>query len=112
MERVLIVDDDPAIQRLVNYSFSQVGFEVATATTGLAGRRMTQMGGLKMKTCLMIVVVVALLMPSVTQASEEKPISMEAIMEEIAALRTLVAEQQRQIHELQAALNTGAARSA
>ena len=34
MERVLIVDDDPDIQRLVSYNLSQAGFEVATAETG------------------------------------------------------------------------------
>src|SRR5262245_49598816 len=34
MERVLIVDDDPDIQRLVSYNLSQAGFQVATATTG------------------------------------------------------------------------------
>jgi two-component system, OmpR family, phosphate regulon response regulator PhoB len=34
MERVLIVDDDPDIQRLVSYNLSQAGFQVATAATG------------------------------------------------------------------------------
>jgi two-component system phosphate regulon response regulator PhoB len=34
MERVLIVDDDPDIQRLVSYNLGQAGFEVATAGTG------------------------------------------------------------------------------
>jgi len=34
MQRVLIVDDDPDIQRLVSYNFGQAGFEVATAGTG------------------------------------------------------------------------------
>jgi DNA-binding response OmpR family regulator len=34
MERVLIVDDDPDIQRLVRYNLSQAGFEVSTANTG------------------------------------------------------------------------------
>ena len=34
MERVLIVDDDPDIVRLVSYNASQAGFEVATAATG------------------------------------------------------------------------------
>jgi two-component system, OmpR family, phosphate regulon response regulator PhoB len=34
MERVLIVDDDPDIQRLVSYNLSQAGFQVTTATTG------------------------------------------------------------------------------
>jgi two-component system, OmpR family, phosphate regulon response regulator PhoB len=36
MERVLIVDDDPDIQRLVGYNLSQAGFQVSTAATGLA----------------------------------------------------------------------------
>jgi DNA-binding response OmpR family regulator len=31
MERVLIVDDDPDIQRLVSYNLSQAGFQVTTA---------------------------------------------------------------------------------
>jgi DNA-binding response OmpR family regulator len=34
MQRVLIVDDDPDIQQLVSYNFSQAGFEVATAASG------------------------------------------------------------------------------
>ena len=34
MERVLIVDDDPDIQRLVSYNLTQAGFEVAAAETG------------------------------------------------------------------------------
>jgi two-component system phosphate regulon response regulator PhoB len=34
MQRVLIVDDDPDIQRLVSYNFSQAGFEVASANSG------------------------------------------------------------------------------
>ena len=34
MERVLIVDDDPDIQRLVSYNLTQAGFEVATADNG------------------------------------------------------------------------------
>ncbi len=34
MERVLIVDDDPDIQRLVGYNLGQAGFETATASTG------------------------------------------------------------------------------
>ena len=34
MERVLIVDDDPDIRRLVSYNLSQSGFEVVTADTG------------------------------------------------------------------------------
>ena len=34
MERVLIVDDDPDILRLVSYNLSHAGYEVQTATTG------------------------------------------------------------------------------
>ena len=34
MERVLIVDDDPDIIRLVSYNLMQAGFEVVTAGTG------------------------------------------------------------------------------
>jgi two-component system phosphate regulon response regulator PhoB len=34
MERVLIVDDDPDIQRLVSYNFSKAGFETAVAASG------------------------------------------------------------------------------
>jgi DNA-binding response OmpR family regulator len=34
MQRVLIVDDDPDIQRLVSYNLSQAGFDVTTANTG------------------------------------------------------------------------------
>src|SRR5439155_3924704 len=34
MERVLIVDDDPDIQRLVSYNLSQAGFEVTAAESG------------------------------------------------------------------------------
>jgi two-component system phosphate regulon response regulator PhoB len=34
MQRVLIVDDDPDIQRLVSYNFAQAGFEVTTAASG------------------------------------------------------------------------------
>jgi two-component system, OmpR family, phosphate regulon response regulator PhoB len=34
MERVLIVDDDPDIQRLVSYSLSQAGYLVTAAATG------------------------------------------------------------------------------
>jgi two-component system phosphate regulon response regulator PhoB len=36
MERVLIVDDDPDIQRLVSYNLSQAGFQAITAGTGQA----------------------------------------------------------------------------
>src|SRR6266404_1883751 len=34
MERVLIVDDDPDIQRLVSYNLGKAGFEVTTAANG------------------------------------------------------------------------------
>ena len=34
MERVLIVDDDPDIVRLVSYNLSQPAIEVQTASTG------------------------------------------------------------------------------
>ena len=34
MERVLIVDDDPDIQRLVSYNLTQAGYDVATAENG------------------------------------------------------------------------------
>jgi two-component system phosphate regulon response regulator PhoB len=34
MERVLIVDDDPDILKLVSYNLSHAGYEVQTATTG------------------------------------------------------------------------------
>ena len=36
MERVLIVDDDPDIQRLVSYNLIQAGFRTSSATTGVA----------------------------------------------------------------------------
>ena len=35
MERVLIVDDDPDIQRLVSYNLIQAGFRTSSATTGV-----------------------------------------------------------------------------
>src|SRR5215510_13601768 len=34
MQRVLIVDDDPDIQRLVSYNLSEAGFEVTAAASG------------------------------------------------------------------------------
>lgn len=34
MERVLIVDDDPDILRLVSYNLTQAGFDIVTADTG------------------------------------------------------------------------------
>jgi two-component system phosphate regulon response regulator PhoB len=42
MERVLIVDDDPDIVRLVSYNLSHAGFEVQTATTGRAALEQIQ----------------------------------------------------------------------
>ena len=42
MERVLIVDDDADIQRLVSYNLSQAGFRVSTAATGLAAIELVQ----------------------------------------------------------------------
>src|SRR5438093_12117599 len=36
MERVLIVDDDPDIRKLVSYNLTQAGFRVSTAATGVA----------------------------------------------------------------------------
>src|SRR6267142_471280 len=42
MERVLIVDDDPDIRRLVSYNLSQAGFQVATAATGRAALEAVQ----------------------------------------------------------------------
>src|SRR6266566_5503 len=42
MERVLIVDDDPDIQKLVSYNLSQAGFRVSTAATGLAALESVQ----------------------------------------------------------------------
>src|SRR5437773_1693641 len=53
---------------------------------------------------LLMIIGFALRMPNVVRAGEEKPVSMEAIMEEIATLRTLVEAQQRQIEQLQAAV--------
>jgi two-component system phosphate regulon response regulator PhoB len=35
MERVLIVDDDPDIQKLVSYNLTQAGYQVVTAASGL-----------------------------------------------------------------------------
>ena len=46
--------------------------------------------------------VFALVLPNRSQASEEKPASLEAILEELSALRAIVESQQRQIEELRA----------
>src|SRR6185295_5814493 len=56
-----------------------------------------------------IALLIALLAPATVHAREEKSVSMEAIMEEIAALRSVVEAQQRQIDQLQAALRPPAA---
>ncbi|HZI50409.1 MAG TPA: response regulator transcription factor [Terriglobia bacterium] len=42
MERVLIVDDDPDIVRLVRYNLSHSGFEVQTAATGREALELVQ----------------------------------------------------------------------
>src|SRR6476620_5294093 len=53
---------------------------------------------------LPIIAILCLNTPSPVQAGEEKPASMEAILEELSALRNMVEAQQRQIEELRAAL--------
>jgi len=42
MERVLIVDDDPDIVRLVSYNLSHAGYEVLTASTGRKALELVQ----------------------------------------------------------------------
>ena len=42
MERVLIVDDDPDIVRLVSYNLSRAGYEVLTASTGRKALELVQ----------------------------------------------------------------------
>ena len=42
MERVLIVDDDPDIVRLLTYNLSQAGFQIQTAETGRAALQSIQ----------------------------------------------------------------------
>src|SRR5229473_2704273 len=42
MERVLIVDDDPDIQKLVSYNLIEAGFRISTAATGLAALEAVQ----------------------------------------------------------------------
>lgn len=42
MERVLIVDDDPDIVRLVSYNLSHAGYEVQTASTGRKALELVQ----------------------------------------------------------------------
>ena len=54
---------------------------------------------------VVMITILALIAPSALQAREEKPVSMEAIMEELANLRILVEAQQRQIEALRAAVH-------
>jgi two-component system phosphate regulon response regulator PhoB len=42
MERVLIVDDDPDIVRLVSYNLSHAGYEIQTASTGRQALELVQ----------------------------------------------------------------------
>src|SRR2546426_2308313 len=44
MERILIVDDDSDIQRLVSYNLSQAGFQVSAAVTGVAALHAVEEG--------------------------------------------------------------------
>ena len=38
-KKILIIEDDPATQRLVNYSLKQEGYQIITASNGLEGIR-------------------------------------------------------------------------
>ena len=38
-KKILIIEDDPATQRLVDYSLKQEGYEIITASNGLEGIR-------------------------------------------------------------------------
>src|SRR5689334_9394668 len=59
---------------------------------------------------LILVALFSLLLPDMLAAREEKPASLEAVLEELAALRALVEDQQRQIQELRASVQpTGSA---
>jgi hypothetical protein len=58
------------------------------------------------------VISLVLVAPSAVQAREEKPVTMEAILEELAALRNMVEAQQRQIEDLRAAVQPSAATAA
>src|SRR2546428_14118845 len=61
--------------------------------------------GLKTRTwALLVITLLEFAAPGAILAREEKPVSMEAIMEEIATVRTLVEAQQRQIEQVQAAV--------
>jgi hypothetical protein len=62
---------------------------------------------MKLKTrvwAMLAITGLTLSVPYAMEASEARPVSMEAIMEELAALRSLVETQQRQIEELRAAV--------
>jgi len=65
------------------------------------------MGLMTRSSQLLVVTILTLTITSVLEAREEKPVSMEAIMEELSALRNLVEAQQRQIEELRAAVEPG-----
>ena len=41
-KKILIIEDDPAISRLVDYSLKHEGYEVVAATNGLEGIRKAQ----------------------------------------------------------------------
>jgi Putative porin len=53
---------------------------------------------------LLAAVLLLLNIPVLTEAHEERPVSMEAILEELASLRSIVETQQKQIEQLQAAV--------
>jgi hypothetical protein len=53
---------------------------------------------------LILVALFASVLPGTLVAREEKPASLEAVLEELAALRALVEDQQRQIQELRASV--------
>src|SRR5262245_46473575 len=53
---------------------------------------------------LLAAVLLVLNIPVLTEAHEERPVSMEAILEELASLRSIVEAQQKQIEQLQAAV--------
>jgi len=54
---------------------------------------------------VLVLTVLSLMTPQAVLATEEKPVSLEAIMEELSTLRSLVEAQQRQIEQLQAAVH-------
>ena len=49
-------------------------------------------------------VLFVLIIPVLAHSHEERPVSMEAILEELASLRSIVEAQQKQIEELRAAV--------